>query len=133
MESSIDAIIDLLGFGRFNRKVCIIIGMFWVLDGIEITLISLIAPKLQCEWNMSPFQTALTSAAVFFGMGFGAMYWGWLGDRHGRKIILVACSLLTLYFGVLTSTANNFVWFLLLRLFVGISTGGISSGICYIS
>ena len=129
---TVDAIIDYMGFGRFNAKIFFIIGMFWLMEGIEITLITLVTPLLQCQWKISNFQTAIMTSAVFLGMGIGAVYWGWLADKYGRKTIILTSSIFILYFGILTSAAVSFVWFVLIRIFVGIGVGGIACGICYL-
>ena len=76
MSYTIDDTIDHLGFGKFNYKLVIVLGFVWLLDAVEMTLTSLISPRLRCEWGLTSLETSLTSACVFVGVGIGEVYWG---------------------------------------------------------
>ena len=133
LYKSIDEVTDYFGFGRFSQKLVSVVGTLWFLDGVELTLTSVITPQLRCEWNLTSFQTALASGSVFLGMGVGEIYWGWLGDVHGRKIMFRLCTILALYFALLSSVSNGLYMFILTRYFVGMGLSGLIFSPCYIS
>jgi len=133
MAQDINKIIENYGFSRFSFILLLIISTNWFFDGIEICISSLIAPKLRCEWNLSHFETACLSASVFLGMGIGSLYVGWSIDKHGRKMIYILAITVTLYFSCLCIFVDSFLWFTLIRFFVGFGVSGIIITPCYLT
>ena len=133
MAYTLDDVIDHFGWGKFSWKLMAIVGLCYASDGIELTLISIITPILQCQWNLSSFQASATSSCLFLGMGIGSTYWGWLGDKYGRKKVMIISVAITCYFALLCADSPGYVWFLLLRFFVGIGTGGLVFTTTYVA
>lgn len=132
-ETSLVEVIDYFGYGSFSLKLTGVVGFLWFLDGIEITLISLLAPELKCKWNLTSFQAAMTSASVFMGMASGAIFWGKLADKFGRKPFSILGTAVVFYFGLLTTMTSNFAWFMAMRFFVGIGLGNVILSPIYVS
>ena len=60
--------IDQLSFGWFQLRLILIVGLVFIADTMEIMILSILAPVLQCQWGIKPWQQALMSATVFLGM-----------------------------------------------------------------
>ncbi len=82
---SLDDLIDILGFGKFQFFILAVSAILWLSDGVEIMLLSILGPVLQCEWQLESWQEALISTAVFGGIIIGSPLCGWFADTHGRK------------------------------------------------
>jgi AAHS family 4-hydroxybenzoate transporter-like MFS transporter len=106
--------------------VITLVVMVLVIDGVDIQLLSLVAPVILTEWNIdrATFGPALTAALI--GLTLGASTGGWLGDRFGRKTVLVAA---TLFFGAATIAAGftTSLWEMAaLRLLSGLGFGAVA-------
>lgn len=58
-------------------------------DSMEMTILSIIGPTMQCEWEISTFQKALLTTIVFLGMMISPTFWSQLSDRYGRKSVSI--------------------------------------------
>uniref|UniRef100_A0A914R1W9 Major facilitator superfamily (MFS) profile domain-containing protein n=1 Tax=Parascaris equorum TaxID=6256 RepID=A0A914R1W9_PAREQ len=56
-------------------------------DAMEMTLLAIISPTLQCEWNISSMEQAMITTVVFSGMMLSSTFWGNICDRFGRKMV----------------------------------------------
>ncbi|KYQ59877.1 Synaptic vesicle 2-related protein [Trachymyrmex zeteki] len=115
--------INALGFGKFQVKLSLFTGLCWMVDSMEITILSILSPSLHCDWGISRYQQALTTTVVFLGMMLSSTFWNNLSDRYGRKQALTLCAVLLAYYAFLSSFAPNFLWILLLRGVVGFAIG----------
>lgn len=75
-----------------------------IIDGLDLQLLSLVSPLLLDEWRVSKAALGPAMSAAVIGMSVGAFFGGWLGDRLGRRRILVAAMLL---FGAATALASR--------------------------
>ncbi|BFZ04649.1 hypothetical protein BsWGS_07688 [Bradybaena similaris] len=116
--------IDQIGFGKFQVKLSVLTGFAWMADAMEMMILSILSPALHCEWRLEGWQEALITTVVFCGMMCSSSIWGSICDKYGRKTELILCSLITCYFGILSSFAPNFIWMLILRGLVGFGIGG---------
>ncbi|KAK5647632.1 hypothetical protein RI129_002524 [Pyrocoelia pectoralis] len=115
--------VNALGFGWFQVKLSLWTGLCWMADSMEMTILSILSPALQCYWHITRYQQALTTTVVFLGMMLSSTFWGNLSDRYGRKHALTLCAILLFYYGLLSSFAPSFMWMLLLRGLVGFAIG----------
>lgn len=122
---SCDEAIDHLGMGRFNTAILLMGGMAWMADAAEVMLISFIKPAVQCEWGVSDLEGALISSAVGLGMLLGAVLWGLVADRKGRRVGFLLTGLFTFAFGICTALAPSYSWLLVARFGCGIGLGGV--------
>lgn len=54
---------------------------------MEMTILAIISPTLQCEWNISSMEQAMITTIVFSGMMLSSTFWGNICDRFGRKMV----------------------------------------------
>lgn len=80
---------NALGFGWFQVKLSLCVGLCWMADSMEMTILSVLGPALHCDWKISRYQQALTTTIVFLGMMISSTFWGQLSDRCGRKPVCI--------------------------------------------
>lgn len=94
-----------------------------IIDGLDLQLLSLVAPLLIAEWGVDKAALGPAMSAAMFGMSIGALMGGWLGDRIGRRTVLIGSMLL---FGVGTAAVawtDGLVWLTVLRVVGGLGFG----------
>ncbi|NXB28862.1 SVOP protein, partial [Eulacestoma nigropectus] len=120
---TVEEAVETIGFGRFHIMLFLIMGSTGVAEAMEIMLIAVVSPLIQCEWQLQDWQVALVTTMVFFGYMVFSIVLGLLADRYGRWKILLLSFLWAAYFSLLTSFAPSYIWFVFLRAMVG---GGVS-------
>lgn len=86
--------VNALGFGWFQVKLSLFVGLCWMSDSMEMTILSVIGPALHCDWGISRYQQAMVTTVVFLGMMLSSTFWGSLSDKYGRKPVIVFLNLL---------------------------------------
>jgi MFS family permease len=126
VESDTAARLDRLPWGRFHTLVVVALGVTWILDGLEVTLAGALAGALK-ESPTLKFTNAdvgLASSAYLAGAVMGALLFGWLTDRLGRKKLFF----ITVAVYMLATAATAFSWnvasFVLFRFITGAGIGG---------
>src|SRR2546429_7707919 len=87
VETDIPARLDRLPWGRFHTRIVIALGITWILDGLEVTLAGALSGALKESPTMhfTNFEVGLSNSAYLAGAVLGALWFGWLTDRIGRK------------------------------------------------
>ncbi|GBD48388.1 membrane protein [Methylopila sp. Yamaguchi] len=126
VEIDIPARMDRLPWSRLHLLIVLALGVTWVLDGLEVTIVGALAPRLQDPGTLALSDAdigALASAYLIGAVG-GALGFGWLTDRFGRRLIFFT-TLGVYIVGVLFSAFAWDFWSLaLFRLITGIGIGG---------
>ena len=127
IETNIPARLDRLPWAKFHWMVVLGLGTVWILDGLEVTIVGAIAPRLTESGSGIAITTAQigTAAAVYVaGACGGALFFGQLTDRFGRKKLFLLT--LGVYIAATLATAASWtVWFFFLcRFFTGAGIGG---------
>jgi MFS family permease len=126
VETDIPARLDALPWGRFHTLVVAALGITWILDGLEVTLAGSVAGLLQqgAALGLSSSEIGLTGSAYLAGAVTGALLFGWLTDRLGRRKLFFV----TLGVYLLATCATALSWsgasFAVCRFFVGAGVGG---------
>ncbi len=126
IETDIPARLDRLPWGRFHVLVIAALGVTWILDGLEVTLVGAISGALMESPTLRFTNTdiGLASSAYLLGAVIGALVFGWLTDRLGRKKLFFTT--LTIY--MLATIATAFSWnlwsFIVFRFLTGTGIGG---------
>ena len=58
-------------------------------DAVEMMVLSILSPALQCDWGLETWQLGLITSVVFIGMMFGSSFWGHISDKYGRKFVSI--------------------------------------------
>jgi len=119
----LDTIIDETGITWYNMRIYLILSLFFLADGAEMIVLSLLIKKLGEIWELSDSQKGFTGSAVFIGFFIGALIAGKLSDVHGRKPVFVAGALIVSIFSLASAFASDFITFLILRAFNGFGIG----------
>src|SRR5213080_2475516 len=126
VETDIPARLDRLPWGRFHTRVVVALGITWILDGLEVTLAGALSGALK-ESPVLEFTNAdvgIASSAYLAGAVLGAVFFGWLTDRLGRKRLFF----ITLAVYLVATAATAFSWslasFTLFRFLTGAGIGG---------
>jgi MFS family permease len=132
IETNIPARLDRLPWAKFHWLVIIGLGTVWILDGLEVTIVGSIAPRMTEPGSGIAITTAQigTAAAVYVaGACVGALFFGQLTDRFGRKKLFLIT--LALYIAATLATAASWTaWFFFLcRFLTGAGIGGEYSAI----
>src|SRR5213592_3186891 len=121
VETDIPARLDRLPWGRFHTRVVVALGITWILDGLEVTLAGALAGALKDSpvLKFSNADVGLASSAYLAGAVLGAIFFGWLTDRLGRKKLFF----ITVLVYMAATAATGFSWdlwsFVAFRFFTG--------------
>ncbi len=126
VDTDIPARLDRLPWGRFHSMVVAALGITWILDGLEVTLAGALAGALKQSPTLQFSNTdiGIASSAYLAGAVFGAIFFGWLTDRMGRKKLFFIT--LSVYLVATAATAGtwNIATFALCRFVTGAGIGG---------
>ncbi|OLE35060.1 MAG: MFS transporter [Actinobacteria bacterium 13_1_20CM_3_68_9] len=132
IETNIPARLDRLPWARFHWRIVIGLGTVWILDGLQGTVIGSIAPRMTESGsgiNLTSTDIGTGAALYVAGACIGALFFGHLTDRFGRKKLFM----LTLGIYVLATVATAFAfapwYFFLFRALTGLGIGGEYSAI----
>jgi MFS family permease len=126
IDTDIPARLDRLPWGRFHSLVVVALGITWVLDGLEVTLAGAVAGALK-ESPVLQFtntEIGLASSAYLAGAVLGAIFFGWLTDRLGRKKLFFITLGVYLVATAATALSWNLWSFALFRFVTGAGIGG---------
>ncbi|MGK5735106.1 aromatic acid/H+ symport family MFS transporter [Acinetobacter junii] len=122
---NINETIDNANFSLFHWKVLVWCLLIIIFDGYDLVIYGVALPLLMQQWSLTAVQAGLLASAALFGMMFGAMIFGTLSDRLGRKKTIMICVTLFSGFTFLGAFATNPVEFAILRFIAGLGIGGV--------
>lgn len=128
VTTAIPARLDRLPWSHWHWTIVFGLGTVWILDGLEVTVVGNIAGRLSEPGSGLPISsgqvTGIAAALYVAGACAGALFWGRLTDRYGRKKLFMIT--LAVYLGATALTAVSFStwWFFLFRFFTGFGIGG---------
>src|SRR6266481_6128903 len=131
IETDIPARLDRLPWSKFHTLVVAALGITWILDGLEVTLAGSIAGALKSSvvLHFTDAQIGLSASVYLVGAVSGALLFGWLADRLGRRRLFNVTLGLYLVATALTAFSRDFYTFALFRLLTGAGIGGEYSAI----
>ncbi|MFJ5639305.1 MFS transporter [Streptomyces sp. NPDC093223] len=128
ITTRIPARLDRLPWSRWHWTIVVGLGTVWILDGLEVTVVGNIASRLSepgSGLDISSSQvTGLAAALYVAGACVGALFWGRLTDRHGRKKLFMITLVVYLAATALTSLSFAPWWFFIFRFLTGFGIGG---------
>lgn len=126
IETDIPARLDALRWGKFQTRVVLALGVTWILDGLEVTLAGSLSGALKNSATMgfSNFDIGLANSAYLAGAVLGALGFGWLTDRIGRKKLFFITLALYLSATAATAFSWNVMSYAACRFLTGAGIGG---------
>ena len=126
IETDLTARLDRLPWGRFHTLIVVALGITWILDGLEVTLAGSVAGALKDSGvlQFSNLDVGLASSAYLGGAVLGALFFGWLTDRIGRRKLFFITLLVYIAATVATAFSWNLWSFMVFRFITGAGIGG---------
>src|SRR3954447_1483503 len=126
IETSIPARLDALPWSGFHTRVVLALGITWILDGLEVTLAGALsgALKQSPSLHFSNLDLGIANSAYLAGAVLGALGFGWLTDRIGRKKLFFITLALYLSATAATALSWNVASYALFRFLTGAGIGG---------
>lgn len=122
----------IIGESKFNRfHLALFIWSFMIIlfDGYDLSVYGTVLPILMKQWNLNPVQAGSMGSYGLFGMMFGAIIFGILADRIGRKKVILINVFLFSLFTFLCGFAQSATNFSIFRFIAGLGLGGIMPNI----
>ncbi|TCJ05684.1 MFS transporter [Cytobacillus praedii] len=108
---------------RFQRKVTALSAAGTFLDGFDLTIIAVALPLILSQWDVGAGLTALITASAVIGSFIGAIWFGNLTDRYGRKAMYVVDLLAFVIFAALTAFSQSVWQLIIFRFLLGVGIG----------
>src|SRR4051795_10307503 len=126
IETDVPARLDRLPWTRFHTLVIVALGITWILDGLEVTVAGSIVGALQESpvLHFTATQVGLVASAYLAGAVIGALLFGYLTDRLGRRRLFMVTLGLYLTATAATALSWDFWSFALFRVLTGAGIGG---------
>jgi MFS family permease len=126
IRTDIPARLDRLPWSAWHWRVVIALGVTWLLDGLEVTVVGSLGPALQRPetLGLSASQIGWAASAYIGGAVLGALYFGRLADKLGRKRIFLVTLAVYLVATVLTAFTWDIASFAFCRFLTGFGIGG---------
>src|SRR3954451_953280 len=126
VETHIPARMDRLPWTKWHWRIIAALGTVWILDGLEVTIVGSISSRLQdkATLGLTEFQAIAQGSIYVAGACTGALFFGYLTDRLGRKKLFLWTLGLYLLATVATAFSQDFLMFAICRFFTGMGIGG---------
>lgn len=109
---------------KSGLKLLMVIGTAWLFDAADLALLSFIMPLIKKEWFLNDNQIGLVSSITTVGMMVGAILFGYLADKFGKKNIIIITLLIFSISNLVLALTTNVSQFMLVRFITGIGLGG---------
>lgn len=126
VESSIPFRLDALHWSGFHTRVVIALGITWILDGLEVTLAGALSGALKQSpvLQFTNFDVGFSNSGYLAGAVIGALGFGWLTDRIGRKKLFFITLAVYLTATAATALSWSVASYALFRFLTGAGIGG---------
>ena len=109
---------------RGGLKLLMVIGTAWLFDAADVALLSFIMPLIKKDWGLTASQIGLVGSITTIRMMVGAVLFGYLADRFGKKNIMMVTLLIFSISNLFLALTNNVNEFLFIRFLTGVGLGG---------
>jgi len=132
ITTDIPARMDRLPWSPWHWRVLLGLGTVWILDGLAVTIVGAVGGRLTEPGSglmLSPAEVGAAGSLYIAGACAGALWFGHLADRLGRRRLFMITLLVFLGGSLMTALAMNLAWFLVARVITGAGVGGEYSAI----
>ncbi|HET8604949.1 MAG TPA: MFS transporter [Marmoricola sp.] len=130
ISTRIPSRLDRLPWAKFHWMIVVGLGSVWILDGLEVTMVGSVAPAMTSgNLHISAAQIGVAASIYVAGACLGALFFGQLTDRFGRKKLFLLTLGLYILATVATGASMSVWWFYAARFFTGAGIGGEYSAI----
>src|ERR1700754_3507904 len=119
--------LDRLPISRFHYKLLVAGGLGFTFDAMDGAIVAFILPPVTAEWNLSSGETGILASSLLIGYLFGALTAGVLGDRVGRRWVMLNFLAVYCVASVVAAAAPNFAVLFIARVVAGFGTGAESA------
>lgn len=112
-------------FNKFHLKLLLLCAFIITIDGYDLGIYGSVLPVIIKEWSLTPIEAGTIGSYGFIGMMLGAIFFGSLADKIGRKHVIIVCIVLFSLFTALTGFATSPGSFSIFRFVAGIGIGGV--------
>ncbi|MCI4392693.1 hypothetical protein PGIGA_G00148780 [Pangasianodon gigas] len=119
-----ELIIQECGHGRFQWQLYFTLGLALMSDGVEVFVVGFVLPSAETDMCMPDSSSGWLGSIVYLGMMVGALFWGGMADKVGRRQCLLICMSMNGFFAFLSSFVQGYGFFLLCRMIAGFGIGG---------
>jgi putative MFS transporter len=119
--------IERLPFGRFHWRLLLLGGLGYSFDGLDLAVVAFVLPVLKGLWSLSSVEVGLLGSATYVGYFFGALFAGLLGDRIGRRAVMMYALVIYCAASLASALAGDWTSFLACRIVAGAGTGAESA------
>ncbi|APU31972.1 MFS transporter [Ectopseudomonas chengduensis] len=124
-QIDVHPVIDNARFSRFHWMVMALCALLLIFDGYDLFIFGVVLPSIMQEWGLTPLEAGALGSYALFGMMFGALGFGTLADRIGRKKGIAICFVLFSTATILNGFASNPTEFGIFRFIAGLGCGGL--------
>ncbi|WP_455646832.1 MFS transporter, partial [Leuconostoc sp.] len=107
-----------------SKRLLFVVGTAWMIDALDVALLSFMMPLLKAEWTLNETQLGLVGAITSVGMMLGALLCGKLSDHFGRRRVLMWTLVLFSLSNLALAFAPNLAWFMVIRFITSVGLGG---------
>ena len=126
---SIGQRLDRLAWTRFHTRVTLALGVGWLLDAFEVNIIGNVLGILKRLWHLTDFQASALVTVWLVGIMTGALVFGYLADRFGRRKLFILTLALYSTFTVISAFSPGYDFFFIFRFLTAIGVGAEYSAI----
>ncbi len=126
IRTLIPARLDRLPWSRFHLMLVLALGITWILDGLEVTLVGAVSGVLQDQRTLgfTPAEVGFAATCYLIGAVSGSLIFGYLTDRYGRRLFFFVTLSVYLVGALLTAFAWDLWSFIAFRMLTGAGIGG---------
>ncbi len=121
----VHGVIDGARFNRFHWMVMVLCALLLIFDGYDLFIFGVVLPVIMKEWGLTPLEAGALGSYALFGMMFGALVFGTLADKIGRKKGIAICFVLFSTATIINGFASNPTEFGICRFIAGLGCGGL--------
>jgi MFS transporter, putative metabolite:H+ symporter len=119
--------LDRVPLSRPHYTLLLMGGLGYTFDGMDAAIVAFLLPSVKTEWGLSAAQLGIIGSATPFGFLFGAVIAGILGDRIGRRSVMLYALIFYCVFTLVAAAAPNYPVFVGARVLAGLGTGAESA------